>query len=264
MRARLQEKAPRSSTFSTRRRPNKKQKQAKVSMLDSAPRVVRFEFSEGCFASKKLKEMGFRTPPAECSTPYAIFALGRAARPTPRDEAEPALPLSRAHAQVNEDNPNISPFAIKNVTFGTSRRELHGADTNWLDVGRNELRIDLQDPMGGDAHVLIEYQNIADGSVRLINHSGAILRFDVPVKHVKLNDLSAEASQVVLLERARGQRAAVGHLDLAQGRRQGASPPRHARALYVRPVIGAARRAPRAGLRSDGRRSCERSCRCRR
>ena len=99
---------------------------------------------------------------------------------------------------MNEDNPNISPFAIKNVTFGTSRRELHGADTNWLDVGRNELRIDLQDPMGGDAHVLIEYQNIADGSVRLINHSGAILRFDVPVKHVKLNDLSAEASQVVL------------------------------------------------------------------
>ena len=34
--------------------------------------------------------------------------------------------------------------------------------------------------------------------MRLINHSGAILRFDVPVKHVKLNDLSAEASQVVL------------------------------------------------------------------
>ena len=148
--------------------PNKKQKQAKMAMLDSAPRVVRLEFAEGCFAPKKLKEMGFSNA------------------------------TRRVLNAINESNPNISPFAIKNVTFGTSRRELQGADTNWLDVGRNELRIDLQDPVGGDAHVLIEYQNIVDGSVRLINHSGAILRFDVPVKHVKLNDLSAEASQEVL------------------------------------------------------------------
>ena len=148
--------------------PNKKQKQAKMAMLDSAPRVVQFEFAEGCFAPKKLKEMGFSNA------------------------------TRRVLNAINESNPNISPFAIKNVTFGTSRRELQGANTNWLDVGRNELRIDLQDPVGGDAHVLIEYQNIVDGSVRLINHSGAILRFDVPVKHVKLNDLSAEASQEVL------------------------------------------------------------------
>ena len=211
--------------------PNKKQKQAKVSMLDSAPRVVRFEFSEGCFASKKLKEMGFSNATRRVLNAVRCFCVGgvRRGRLPGMKLSQPPPSVSRARAGERGQPEHL---AVRHQERHL-RHKPPRASRRRHELARRRPERAAHRPAGPDGRRRARPDRVPEHRRRQRAAHQPLGR-DPPIRRARE---TRQAERPVgrgiaggPLERARGQRAAVGHLDLAQGRRQGASPPRHARA----------------------------------